>query len=128
MDVTMSYAAYAPSTCPSAITHAALPAACHMPLATSTAMKHASCRYGNVYQHTVLPFVVDHMHAGGINKEGIPFFRMCRDACIDCPITSMCQYITVSRSMAIISRQMRPAITRLNGIINWPKRLMGIRI
>ena len=39
-------------------------------------MKHA--RHGNVHPHTVLPFVVE--HAGGINKEGIQFFRMCRDA------------------------------------------------
>jgi|TARA_B110000285_G_C15068790_1_gene586735 hypothetical protein len=39
-------------------------------------MKHA--RYGNVHPHTVLPFVVE--HAGGINKEGMQFFRMCRDA------------------------------------------------
>ena len=46
-------------TCPSVVTRAALPAACHMPLATAvaaTAMKHA--RYGNVHPHTVLPFVV----------------------------------------------------------------------
>ena len=66
-------------TCPSVVTRAALPAACHMPLATAiaaTAMKHA--RYGNVHPHTVLPFVVE--HAGGINKEGMQFFRMCRDA------------------------------------------------
>ena len=66
-------------TCPSVVTRAALPAACHMPLATAiaaTAMKHA--RYGNVHPHTVLPFVVE--HAGGINKEGVQFFRMCRDA------------------------------------------------
>ena len=28
--------------------------------------------------HTVLPFVVE--HAGRINKEGMQFFRMCRDA------------------------------------------------
>ena len=51
----------------------------HMPLATAiaaTAMKHA--RYGNVHPHTVLPFVVE--HAGGINNEGMQFFRMCRDA------------------------------------------------
>ena len=32
----------------------------------------------NVHPHTVLPFVVE--HAGGINKEGMQFFRMCRDA------------------------------------------------
>ena len=66
-------------TCPSVVTRAALPAACHMPLATAiaaTAMKHA--RYGNVHPHTVLPFVVE--HAGGINKEGMQFYRMCRDA------------------------------------------------
>ena len=50
-----------------------------MPLATAiaaTAMKHT--RYGNVNPHTVLPFVVE--HAGGINKEGMQFFWMCRDA------------------------------------------------
>ena len=68
-------------TCPSVVTRDALPAACHMPLATAiaaTAMKHA--RYGNynVHPHTVLPFVVE--HAGGINKEGMQFFRMCPDA------------------------------------------------
>ena len=28
--------------------------------------------------HTVLPFEVE--HAGGINKEGMRLFRMCRDA------------------------------------------------
>ena len=62
-------------------TRAALPAAFHMPLATaiaSTAMKHSRCR--DVHPHTVLPFVVEHAHAGGINKEGMQFFRMCRDA------------------------------------------------
>ena len=56
-------------TCPSVVTRASLPAACHMPLATdiaATAMKHA--RYGNVHPHTVLPFVVE--HAGGINNLG----------------------------------------------------------
>ena len=31
-----------------------------------------------VHPHTVLPFVVE--HAGGINKEGMQFFRMCLDA------------------------------------------------
>ena len=56
-------------------------AACHMPHATAiaaTAMKHA--RYGNMHPHTALPFMV--VHAGGINtlKEGMQFFRMCRDA------------------------------------------------
>ena len=35
-------------------------------------------RYGNVHPHTVLPFVVE--HAGGINKEGMQFARMRRDA------------------------------------------------
>ena len=57
-------------------TRAALPAACHMPLATdmdATDMKHA--RYGNVHPHTVLPFVVE--HAGGINKEGMQLSRRC---------------------------------------------------
>ena len=39
-------------------------------------MKHA--RYGDVHPHTALPFAVG--HAGGINKEGIQFFRMRRDA------------------------------------------------
>ena len=51
----------------------------NMPLATdiaATAMKHAG--YGNLHPHTVIPFVVE--HAGGINKEGMQFFRMCRDA------------------------------------------------
>ena len=33
----------------------------------------------------------------------------------------------VSLLMEIISRQMRPAITRINGITNWPKRLRGIK-
>ena len=49
------------------------------PIATAiaaTVMKHA--RYGDVHPHAVLPFVV--AHAGGINKEGMQFFRMCRDA------------------------------------------------
>ena len=41
-------------------------------------MKHDRPRYGNVHPHTVLPVVID--HAGGINKEGVRFFRMCRDA------------------------------------------------
>ena len=70
-------------TCPSVVTRAALPAACHMPLATAiaaAAMEHA--RYGDVHPHTALPFVVEHAGAGGINcnKEGMQFFRMCRDA------------------------------------------------
>ena len=50
-----------------------------MPLATAiaaTAMEHAG--YGDVHPHTAPPFVVG--HAGGINKEGVQFFRMCRDA------------------------------------------------
>ena len=71
--------ALADATCPHVATRVALPATCHMPLATAiaaTAMKYA--RYGNVRPHTVLPFVVE--HAGGINKEGAQFFRMCRDA------------------------------------------------
>ena len=49
-----------------------------MPLATAIAatdMEHT--RYGNVHPHTVLPFVVNAEHAGGINKEGMRFFRMC---------------------------------------------------
>ena len=55
-----------------------------MPLAIATAAAHAiaatdmeHARYGGVHPHTVLPFVVE--HAGGINKEGMQFFRMCRD-------------------------------------------------
>ena len=71
--------ALADVTCPSAVTRAALPAACHMPLATAiaaTAMEHS--RHGDGHPHTVLPFVVE--HAGGINKEGMQFSRMCRDA------------------------------------------------
>ena len=68
-------------TCPSVAdaTCAALPAAWHMPLATAiaaAAMNHAGD--GNMHLHMVLPFVVE--HAGGINKEGIQFFRMCWDA------------------------------------------------
>ena len=66
-------------TCPSVVTRAALPAVCHMPLATAiaaAAMEHA--RYGDVHPHTALPFVVE--HAGGINKERMQFFRMRRDA------------------------------------------------
>ena len=46
---------------------AALPAACHIPLATAitaAAMKHA--RYGDVHPHTVLPFVVEHAGLGGV--------------------------------------------------------------
>jgi len=57
-----------------------------MPLATAiaaTAMKHA--RYGNAHPHTVVPVVVE--HAGGINKEGMQFFRMCRDAAVNKPNT-----------------------------------------
>ena len=57
-----------------------------MPLATAiaaTAKKHA--RYDNAHPHAVLPFVV--VHAGGINKEGMPFFRMCRDAADNKPNT-----------------------------------------
>ena len=34
--------------------------------------------YGDVHPHTALPFVVE--HSSGINKEGMQFFRMCRDA------------------------------------------------
>ena len=52
-----------------------------MPLATAiaaTAMKHA--RYGDVHPHTALPFVVAIEHAGGINKEGMQFFKVRRDA------------------------------------------------
>ena len=67
------------ATCPPVATSAVLPAACHMQLATAiaaTAMKHA--RYGNVHPHKVLPFVVE--HAGGINKGGMQFSRICRDA------------------------------------------------
>ena len=65
-------------TCPSVATctRAALPAACHMPLATdiaATAVEHA--RYGGPHPHTVPPFVVE--HAGSINKERMQFFRMC---------------------------------------------------
>ena len=80
-----STAVWSSVLCPSVVTRAAQPAACHMPLATAiaaTAMKHAG--YGDVHPHTVLvtvlPFVVE--HAGGINKEGMQFFRMCtcRDA------------------------------------------------
>ena len=50
------------------VTRAALPAACHMPLATviaATVVKHA--RYGDMRPHTVLPFVVE--HAGGIMSD-----------------------------------------------------------
>ena len=39
-------------------------------------MKHA--RFGNAHPHTALPFVVEHV--GGINKEGMLFFRVCWDA------------------------------------------------
>ena len=39
-------------------------------------MKHA--KYGNVHPRTAPPFVVE--HAGGINKEGMQFCRMYRDA------------------------------------------------
>ena len=56
-----------------------LKAVLSLPLATAiaaTAMKHA--RYGDVHPHTALPLAVE--HAGGINKEGMQFFRMCRDA------------------------------------------------
>ena len=72
--------ALADATCQSAVTRAALPAACHMPLATAiaaAAMKHA--RYGDVHPHmyTVPPFVVE--HPGGTNKEGAQFSKMCRD-------------------------------------------------
>ena len=67
--------ALADVTCPSVVTRAALPAACHMPLAAAialaaTAMKNS--RHGDVHPHPVLPFVVE--HAGGINKEGMQFF------------------------------------------------------
>ena len=61
------------------VTRAALPAACHMSFAIAipaTAMVHA--RHGDVHPHTALPLVV--AHAGGIKKEGMQFFRMCRDA------------------------------------------------
>ena len=33
-----------------------------------------------MHPHTVLPFVVEHAGGHGINKEGMQFFRMCRDA------------------------------------------------
>ena len=45
---------------------------------SATAMRHAMARCGNVHPRTLLPFVVE--HPGGINKEGMQFFRMCRDA------------------------------------------------
>ena len=63
------------------VTRAALPAAFHMPLATAiaaTAMKHA--RYGNVHPRACTHSATLVEHAGGINKEGMQFFRMCRDA------------------------------------------------
>ena len=67
---------------PSVVTRAVLLAACHMPFATAiaaAAMPHAG--YGNVRPHPVLPFAVE--HAGAINKAGMQFFRMCRDAADD---------------------------------------------
>ena len=42
-------------------------------------------------------------------------------------IAFLSPYSTVSSLMGIISRQMRPAITRINGIINWPRRLWEIK-
>ena len=56
------------------VTRAALQllAACHIPLGTGIAAA------VNAHPHTALPFVVE--HAGGMNKEGMQFFRMCRDA------------------------------------------------
>ena len=66
--------------CPSVVTQAAVtvPATSHMPLvaaiAAAAAEKHRKC--GNVLPHTMLPIVVEHV--GGINKEGMELFRMCR--------------------------------------------------
>ena len=48
-------------------------------------------------------------------------------ACLAYFIASISPYITVSLLVKIISRQMRPAITRINGIINWPTSLWGIK-
>ena len=42
----------------------------------ATAMAIARC--GDVHRRTALPVAVE--HAGGINKEDMQFFRMCRDA------------------------------------------------
>ena len=54
-----------------------------MPIAAAIAAAAAAaaaaekyCKSGNVLPHTMLPFVVE--HAGGINKEGMGFFRRCR--------------------------------------------------
>ena len=59
-------------------------------------MKHA--KYGNVHPRTAPPFVVE--HAGGINKEGMQFFRMCRDA----------------------SDIMRELNARASGLSSWPSK------
>ena len=45
--------------------------------------------------------------------------------CLACFAASISPYSTVPLLMEIISRQMRPAITRMNGIINWSKRIWG---
>ena len=45
--------------------------------------------------------------------------------CLAYSVASISPYGTVSRRMAIISRQMPLAITRLSGITNWPESPMG---
>ena len=60
----------------------------------------------------------------------------CLRKCAMCPagISRLAYFIayisplsTVSLLLEIISRQMRPPITRINGITNWPKSLWGIK-
>ena len=73
-------------TCPSVVTRAALPAACHMPHATchlplATAIAAYATKMAMSIHTRCCPLWLS-MHAGGISKieEGIHFFRMCQDA------------------------------------------------
>ena len=72
----------ADAMCPPVVTQTGVPATSHVPLTAATAAaaeKHR--KYGNVLPHTMLPFVVE--HAGGINKEGMEFFRRCRKKAVN---------------------------------------------
>ena len=54
-------------------------------------------------------------------------FDGAEDACLAYFIASISPHRTVSLLMEIVSGKTRPAITRRNGIINWPKSLWEIK-
>ena len=65
--------------------------------------------------------------AGPRGNCGLVRIRKPRSLAYNYLIASISPYRTVSLLMEIISRQMRPAITRINGIINWPKSLWEMK-